>query len=279
LACLLCGGAFVVNDGIPVLLPPRSAAAHATQWQRQREYFDREVHAEFEIERPEAGGRFYGYVLRTKFKRALKSPPLQDSYERILDACCGSGLLAEELAGRARTVLVGFDFSLGAIRRACERARRRGYKFLGVVGDASTPPFAPGSFDLVAVHDALHHLEEPLEALPKLAELSGDAVVIMEPGRSWLTRLAVQIGFSTDLEDAGNSVHRFTGAQLQGVLRQAGFRTAKSRRYVMYYPHEPGELFRLLDRSPLYQIGRLMLSLGFIAGPVCGNKIQVFARR
>jgi SAM-dependent methyltransferase len=269
----------VIHDGIPILIPPSRAAARTPAWERQRSYFDESVDAEFEIGRPEAGGRFYKYVVGAKFRRALESPMLGASFDRVLDACCGSGVLSGELARRTLGLLVGFDFSLGAVRRACERARRRGYPFIGVVGDAFVPPFAAGTFDLVAVHDALHHVEQPLVALARLAALSHEAFVVMEPSASWLTRLAVLIGFSTDVEEAGNRVRRFRTVEIEEVVRNEGFQVVNTERYVMYYPHQPGKLYRLFDHSLLFPIGRLAVSLGGVLGRAGGNKLQVVARR
>src|SRR5207249_12226023 len=113
LKCSMCGTSFAVEGGIPILLPPFTTSSLTTEWERQRAYYDDLVDVEFEIGRPEAGGRFYNYVLDTKFRRALGSPALSASFDRVLDACCGSGVLSGELARRTRGSVVGFDFSLG----------------------------------------------------------------------------------------------------------------------------------------------------------------------
>jgi hypothetical protein len=147
------------------------------------------------------------------------------------------------------------------------------------VGDASVPPFAARSFDLVTVHDALHHVDEPLAAAANLAALSSDALVVMEPSASWLSRVAVLIGFSTDVEEAGNVVRRFRPGELDAVLRKSGFRVLDLARYVMYYPHQPGKLFRVFDHPFLFSIGRFGVSLGRVLGRAGGNKLHAVARR
>ena len=51
------------------------------------------------------------------------------------------------------------------------------------------------------------------------------------------------------------------------------------RRYLMYYPHVPGPVFRRLDRGPWWQVGRFVLTLGKALGPLGGNKVQLVAHR
>jgi SAM-dependent methyltransferase len=245
---------------------------------KQREYFDDGLEPEFEIERPESGGLFYTYLIETKFRRAFRAQTIPGSGP-ILDACCGSGILSEYLARLIPGVVVGFDFSIGALRRARERARRHGYKFFGVVGDASAPPFRPKAFSLVAVHDALHHLDDPLDVVGRLAHLTSGTLVVIEPCEGWLTRVAVAVRFSTAVEEAGNAVRRFKPRELVDVTRQAGFSKIAVDRYVMYYPHRPGPLFRFFDRQPLLALGRAVTQLGIVIGSFAGNKLQLVALR
>jgi SAM-dependent methyltransferase len=279
LRCTSCGVVYQIDDGIAILIPPSKPEARSAEWSHQREYFDHGVDPTFELERPEAGGRFYAHVLGTKFGRALNDPRVPRTWEWGLDACCGSGLLATELARRSRQPVVGFDFSLESVRRARERARRRGYGFVGIVADAAAPPFRAGAFDVVAVHDALHHLEDPLACLERLARLSRQTLVVIEPAVSWLTWIAVRLGLSVDVEEAGNRVRRLHPGDLVQVARDAGYKDIANRRYLMYYPHVPGPVFRSFDRPPLWSLGRFLLAVGAVLGPVGGNKCQVIARR
>ncbi len=279
LVCGTCAGSYPVEDGIPVLVPPSNPDSRSPGWERQREYFDSGLDPEFEIERPEAGGRFYHYVLLTKFRHAFKRLPVGAATGPVLDACCGSGVLSEYLAGRTNQLVVGFDFSVGAVRRACERARRRGYPFVGVVGDADAPPFRSRAFSLVAIHDALHHLDDPLGTLERIVDLTRDILVVMEPCVSWVTRIGVLVGISVDVEDAGNPVRRLAPEPLAAAVRKAGFSAAEVHRYLLYYPHQPGNLYRLLDRRPLYDLGRLAVTVGYRVGALGGNKLQLLAHR
>jgi SAM-dependent methyltransferase len=279
LVCGTCAASYPVEDGIPILVPPLNPESRSPAWERQREYFDGGLDPEFEIERPEAGGRFYHYVVRTKFRRAFQRLSVGIGAGPVLDACCGSGVLSEYLAQRTKQLVVGFDFSVGAVRRACERARRHGYPFIGIVGDADAPPFQRRAFSVVTIHDALHHLDDPLGTLERLADLTRDTLVVMEPCVSWVTRIGVLVGISVDVEEAGNRVRRLAPKPLAAVVLKAGFSSAEVDRYLLYYPHQPGNLYRLLDRRPLYDLGRLAVTVGYRVGALGGNKLQLLAHR
>ena len=79
---------------------------------------------------------------------------------RALDAGCGRGWLARDLAPRCgEVVAIDADRDTLARARAATAADRR---ITFVDGDVMTYPFEPGSFDLVAAIAMLHHV--PLDA-------------------------------------------------------------------------------------------------------------------
>ena len=86
---------------------------------------------------------------------------------RALDAGCGDGLLASELAEVCGEV-IGIDNHAPTIARARAKHHRANLTF--VDGDIMTHPFAGESFDFVASIATLHHL--PLDpALRRLRDL------------------------------------------------------------------------------------------------------------
>jgi SAM-dependent methyltransferase len=194
-----------------------------------------------------------------------------------LTVCGGSGMDAEFLA-RAGCRVISSDISLGAARRARERARRYGFQLLPIVADVECLPFEDRSVDLVYVHDGLHHLTSPLAGLNEMARVARRAVSITEPARALATRVAIHVGVADEVEDAGNTVARLTPRDACAALRDLGFVILKSKRYAMYYPHEPGEGFRRLSQPALFGLVKTgWRLLNATLGPHIGNKLSIVA--
>lgn len=90
-----------------------------------------------------------------------------------LDVGCGTGVLAERLAGHGYE-MTGVDPSEGMLEVLAERAPR----VRGVRASGTELPFEDGSFDLVLTVAALHHIAAPEAVRATLAEL----VRISRPG-------------------------------------------------------------------------------------------------
>ncbi|MFL6225891.1 MAG: bifunctional 2-polyprenyl-6-hydroxyphenol methylase/3-demethylubiquinol 3-O-methyltransferase UbiG [Actinomycetes bacterium] len=86
---------------------------------------------------------------------------------RVLDAGCGGGLVARELAAAGADV-VGVDRSLGSLGVAC---RAVGPQFRPAQGRLERLPFAGGSFDAVVAADVLEHLPDLPAAVAELARV------------------------------------------------------------------------------------------------------------
>lgn len=77
---------------------------------------------------------------------------------RVLDFACGSGVTACFLAARGANVL-GVDISPRSIEQAGQLAERAGVAAEFVAGELTIDSFPPESFDAVAGHYALHHVD------------------------------------------------------------------------------------------------------------------------
>ena len=246
----------------------------------QAHHFDHELKdPEFEITRPRGGGRFYEFLMDFKVRTALRLLDRRIDTTNVLDVCAGSGMDAELLSQRGARV-INLDISLGALGRAKERNRRHNLNNLLVAADAEHLPFADGSFDYAFVHDGLHHLDDPSEAIEEMARVSRRGFIITEPADAWLTWLVTKLKFIPEREDSGNEVRRMHPSTLVPLASKLGYRTARFKRYLVKYPHQPGRLFRLLDMPGLFSIGRVAFDLVGVRlfGPL-GNKIAFVALR
>ena len=85
------------------------------------------------------------------------------AHTRVLDVCCGPGLVAAAAAARG-AIAEGVDFSsamLGIARIAQPRIEFS-------QGDAEALPYADGSFDAVVANFGVHHVPQPTAALAEM---------------------------------------------------------------------------------------------------------------
>lgn len=246
--------------------------------ERQRLYYEEECDPEFEIARPHGCGRLYDFLLEHKFRAGMRVLGLALAGRSVLEVCCGSGMMTEKFA-RAGAAVTGVDFSPAAVARARERARRYSFAAGFLVADAAMLPFANRSFDVVAVHDGLHHVAQPERAIAEMARVARASVLILDPARAALTRLAVALGIAVDVEEAGNDVKRLAPREVAAVLHAEGYGNVRWRRTLMYYPHQPGRWFRSFDRTvPFAAFRAAFWSVNITCGR-WGNKLALAARR
>lgn len=290
--CLDCERTYPVIDGIPVLLPDLGMSEHdeidhlheghahslGRQKAGQAEHFDRAVAEEFEISRPHGTPRLYQFLIQEKLRRALAPIGPRLVGATALTVCGGSGMDAEFLA-RAGSRVVSSDISLGSARRTRARARRYGLDITPIVADVEHLPFANEAFDLVLVHDGLHHLDHPETGLVEIARVARRWVSVTEPARAAATAVAVRTGLALEREEAGNLVARMVLAEILKTLADAGFRPLLAERYAMYYRHEPGVFFRLLSHRSIFPIVRWSWRFGNALLAKGGNKLVVVAER
>ncbi len=284
--CEACGLTYPIVDDIPVLLVDQSAAEHDEldhlhgheHKHQQAAFFDRDEAAEFEIVRPHGTAALYRWLLREKFRRSVRGLRPLPKGGTALTVCGGSGMDAEFLA-RSGMHVIASDISIGAARRARERARRYGLAITPIVADVERLPFADESIEMVYVHDGLHHLERPADGVSEMARVASRAVSVTEPARAAVTALAVRFGLALAREEAGNRVARLTPRELAEGLRAAGFQPVHQERYAMYYRHEPGRLFVALSQPVLFPPARAGWRVANWLVGRWGNKVTVQAVR
>ena len=139
-------------------------------------------------------------------------PPLA-----VADLGSGEGLLSELLARRCRKV-IAVDNSEKIVAFGAAKAKKNGLKNLEFRhGDLQNPPIEPESVDLVILSQALHHAEEPAQAIRsahKILKASGQ-IMILDLARHNFER-ARQLYCDRWLGFAESDLHRW--------LEAAGFK-------------------------------------------------------
>jgi ubiquinone/menaquinone biosynthesis C-methylase UbiE len=243
----------------------------------QQHYYEEECDREFEIKRPRECGQLYNYLIQEKFLAGLRLLGLPLAGATVLEVCGGSGMMAEKFVSLG-AVVTASDFSLAAVDRMRERARRYSCNLTTLVADAENLPFADREFNVVAVHDGLHHLEHPEKAIREMARVANKGVLIMDPARAALTNLAVKFGIAEDVEDAGNEVKRLEPQAVADILTECGFEDVRWQRTLMYYPHQPGRVFRWFDNAAVFATFRAVYAGANLAFGRFGNKLALAAR-
>ena len=228
---------------------------------------------EFEINRPHNAGRLYNFFISFKFRETIELLPFPIKGLSVLDICCGSGMISEYYT-KEGTVVTGTDISPECIERARVRAQRYGFSSKFQVADSENLPFPDNSFDIVSVHDGLHHLAKPWKAVKEMGRVARKGIIIIEPAKTLMTEFSILLGISLRYEGP-DFVYRFRKDEFISWLKESGIRKAIIKRYIMYYSHKPGRLFRIFDFPPLFLLAKIVFYLINIFLGRFGNKIQV----
>ncbi len=105
---------------------------------------------------------------------------------RILDACGGTGRVAQRLVRAARQVVV-LDVSFPMLKEA----QRKGGLLFSCGGVCEELPFEDGAFERILMVDAFHHLGDPRRCATELWRVlsPGGRLVIEEPDiDTWLVK-------------------------------------------------------------------------------------------
>jgi ArsR family transcriptional regulator len=135
----------------------------------------------------------------------------------VADLGSGEGLLSELLARRCKKV-IAVDNSEKMVAFGAKKARKNGLKNLEFrQGDLQAPPIDPGSVDLVILSQALHHAEEPGEAIAGAAK-------ILRPGGHIMILDLREHSFERARELYGDRWLGFPESSLHRWLQEAGFK-------------------------------------------------------
>jgi ubiquinone/menaquinone biosynthesis C-methylase UbiE len=182
---------------------------------------------------------------RAALRIALQQPGFWRG--RVLVVCAGMGPETDLVRGAGACSVVALDVSLQGLIGL----RQRGSSCHLVVGDASRLPFRDGAFDAALVRQGLHHLPDPPAGVRELWRVTRRGFAFCEAQDSPVTRLAVALGVSTDEEEAGNIVYRFSRRRLRELFHELGVR--HYRIYTLFASANmllEQHVYRRLDRFP-----------------------------
>jgi demethylmenaquinone methyltransferase/2-methoxy-6-polyprenyl-1,4-benzoquinol methylase len=193
--------------------------------------------------------------LDRRWRRRAAAAAELPSGERALDACCGTGDLALELARRyPRNRVTGLDFSEAMLVCARAKAARAGLPLPVdfVAGDLLALPFADDSFAAVTVAYGVRNVPDLSRAFAEMARVTrpGGRVVCLEitppPGgfgrrfhRLWFDRAVPALGRLVAGDGSAYtylpaSVRSFPSAdELAVIMRRAGLRAVRYDRFGM----------------------------------------------
>jgi hypothetical protein len=112
-----------------------------------------------------------------------------------------------------------------------------------------------------------------------MARVARRWITVTEPALALATRVAIPLGLALEQEEAGNRVARMNPRDTAAFLEARGFHVLRAERYVMYYPHRPGRLSRLLSGPITFPIARTTWRLANALIGRHGNKMVVVAER
>jgi 2-polyprenyl-6-hydroxyphenyl methylase/3-demethylubiquinone-9 3-methyltransferase len=125
---------------------------------------------------------------------------------RVLDLGCGAGFLSNYLAAQGHAV-TGLDMTEEnlTVARRFDRTSSAVY----VQGDATSLPFAGGSFDVVCAMDLLEHVEHPDRLIAEASRVlaPGGLLFFHTFNRNWLANLVVIKGVELFVKNTPKDLH------------------------------------------------------------------------
>ena len=162
------------------------------------------------------------YILPSIVALLPRHPRLQ-----ILDAGCGSGVIASRLAGLGHDV-TGVDSSPDGIRLARQAYPRVRYEVASVY-DNLTGLAPAGGWDVVISSEVIEHLYAPGAFLRnmRLHMRGGGCAILSTPYHGYLKNLALSLANGWDhhfgVERCGGHIKFFSQHSLAAMLKEAGF--------------------------------------------------------
>lgn len=142
-------------------------------------------------------------MLIARFHRRIVERVAALAPTSVLDAGCGEGFVARELARSLPEVAItGCDLSPRAVRFAAARQPVATF----AVASVFALPFADGAFDVVGCFEVLEHLPDdgPIRALRELARVARRGVILSVPHEPYFSLANAARGKNLDVRPRGS---------------------------------------------------------------------------
>ena len=165
----------------------------------------------------ELAGRFgKDYVPGRSWKALAEALIKSMNYRHVADLGAGEGTLSQLLAQRAEKV-IAIDLSPKMVEYSQKLAISNGIHNLEFrIGDIESPPIEEDSIDLAILSQALHHAENPQQAIDA-------AFRILRPGGRLIILDLLQHSFSEARELYADRWLGFSESHLSSMLNKSGF--------------------------------------------------------
>lgn len=142
----------------------------------------------------------------------------------VLELACGTGLLSVKIAPIVKH-LEATDFSAEMIKQA--KMKSYSAKLHFSVQDATQLPYAPESFDVVVISNALHIMPDPKASLRNIRRVLKDDGILIAPTFTAAGSIGGRIRIRI-MELSGFRVfHKWTPESFLAFLRENGFKIQK----------------------------------------------------
>lgn len=139
----------------------------------------------------------------------------------LLSIGCGEGAEAEYFK-RRKFEVVGLDISLGMLRCARIRSKKRNLDLMLVRGDAESLPFRDDAFNVAMFNNSLHHLVDVNRGFSEAARISKEYVVISEPVKVMIFSPLLRFFNLLQYEYTGRRMRRFEINELSCLCKNHG---------------------------------------------------------
>ena len=156
-------------------------------------------------------------------RRAACLELFPDVAGKVLDVGCGPGAMAIPLLERGHEV-VAIDISAGMVRDAARRARDLGYTASVAVADATSLPFADGSFGVVVTTGVLEYIQDVRGAMREIARVlrpGGVVIATMSLPRR-LERFTVRMYLRVSGRPGGAAQYIHDRKSFDAIVESAG---------------------------------------------------------